>query len=431
MIHNENISSNDFSNYSSSSTNFTKNNKYKYARTNQFQNKGKYNLFKNQRSISRELSSPLYDFSNYPTKKLKFAAHKEYKNTNGKNKNNTNELHKKYDLILKSRKDYKKEAIMKLFSIEKKELNNEINYFLQNPSFIYDTEHEKDNNSNYPYINENFIDILLLSYRNKLILNSTIKPMKIIQTDITFQKRNILLSWLTELNMKYIKDQNILFLSVKYLDRILYKQKIDINEFQLIGILCFNLALKLDNSYSVFKLEEIISLTGDGTINDIKEENKLIKKIRQIEMKICDILNFNFIESTCIIILHRLIQIINIQNKEIEKIFLSIAYFFLEISLYDEQFYTFDEFVKALSCVILTKSLLQEFNIKLGFHHFLKDRAQNYNNEIKNYHTLCQKTIKDLKHLKYGQILFSKYQTKNFQCVINNYLFEFVNNCLK
>ena len=124
-------------------------------------------------------------------------------------------------------------------------------------------------------------------------------------------------------------------------------------------------------------------------------------------------------------------QIINIQNKEIEKIFLSIAYFFLEISLYDEQFYTFDEFVKALSCVILTKSLLQEFNIKLGFHHFLKDRAQNYNNEIKNYHTLCQKTIKDLKHLKYGQILFSKYQTKNFQCVINNYLFEFVNNCLK
>jgi hypothetical protein len=255
--------------------------------------------------------------------------------------------------------------------------------------------------------------------------------MKIIQTDITFQKRNILLSWLTELNMKYIKDQNILFLSVKYLDRILYKQKIDINEFQLIGILCFNLALKLENSYSVFKLEEIISLTGDGTINDIKEENKLIKKIRQIEMKICDILNFNFIESTCIIILHRLIQIINIQNKEIEKIFLSIAYFFLEISLYDEQFYTFDEFVKALSCVILTKSLLQEFNIKLGFHHFLKDRAQNYNNEIKNYHTLCQKTIKDLKHLKYGQILFSKYQTKNFQCVINNYLFEFVNNCLK
>ena len=431
MIHNENISSNAISNYSSSSTNFTKNNKYKYARTNQFQNKGKYNIFKNQVSISRELSSPLYDFSNYPTKKLKFAAHKEYKNTNGKNKNSTNELHKKYDLILKSRKDYKKEAIMKLFSIEKKELNNEINYFLQNPSFIYDTEHEKDNNSNYPYINENFIDILLLSYRNKLILNSTIKPMKIIQTDITFQKRNILLSWLTELNMKYIKDQNILFLSVKYLDRILYKQKIDINEFQLIGILCFNLALKLENSYSVFKLEEIISLTGDGTINDIKEENKLIKKIRQIEMKICDILNFNFIESTCIIILHRLIQIINIQNKEIEKIFLSIAYFFLEISLYDEQFYTFDEFVKALSCVILTKSLLQEFNIKLGFHHFLKDRAQNYNNEIKNYHTLCQKTIKDLKHLKYGQILFSKYQTKNFQCVINNYLFEFVNNCLK
>ena len=163
MIHNENISLNAIgSNYPSSSTNFTKKSKNKYARTNQFQNKGKYNLFKNQVSISRELSSPLYDFSNYPTKKLKFSAHKEYKNTNGKNKNNTNELHKKYDLILKSRKDYKKEAIMKLFSIEKKELNNEINYFLQNPSFIYDTEHEKDNNSNYPYINENFIDILLL-----------------------------------------------------------------------------------------------------------------------------------------------------------------------------------------------------------------------------------------------------------------------------
>ena len=58
-----------------------------------------------------------------------------------------------------------------------------------------------------------------------MILNFNIKSIKEVQKEITFPKRNILVSWLTEINYKYIKDQNILFTAIKFLDRILYRKK--------------------------------------------------------------------------------------------------------------------------------------------------------------------------------------------------------------
>ena len=158
--------------------------------------------------------------------------------------------------------DTKKE-IMQIFDIkEESELPYEIAYLLDNPRFHYDFEHQNDINSNYQYVNENFIDILLNSFNNKMILNFNIKSIKEVQKEITFPKRNILVSWLTEINYKYIKDQNVLFAAIKFLDRILYRKNININDFQLIGILCFNLALKMENHHKVFYIDEIISLIG-------------------------------------------------------------------------------------------------------------------------------------------------------------------------
>ena len=431
MFLNKNLSSSDVSKIKSTSTNYRKNNNTK---SNQSYNKYKWNLIKLQKIISREILSPstLCNFTNCSTKKLKNNIYKEDKLNNKINaKKNNNQIYRNCDIILK--KD-KKEEIEKLFKIDKKELLiYEIKYFSEEQFFIYDKEHQNDKNSNYPYSNENFLDILLLSHRKKLILNSTIKPLKTIQTNITFQKRNILVSWLTEINMKYIKDQHLLFLSVKYLDRVLYNKKIDINDFQIIGLLCVNLALKLEKTNFFFQDKEIIALTGNKEIckQDNKEYLKSIRKIHETENMLCDILNFDLMESTSVFILTRLIQIINIQNKDVEKIFISIAHFFLELSLYDEQFYTFTEFVNALSCVILTISLLNEFKIKLGFDPFLRNCVKIYNEQIKNYYTLCQRTVKELKHLKYGHILFTKYQKETPQNVIDSYLREFINNCCK
>ena len=64
------------------------------------------------------------------------------------------------------------------------------------------------------------------------------------------------------MNFKYIKDQNVLFTAIKYLDTILYHKNVNIDEFQLIGIICFNLALKMENHHKVFFIDEIISLVG-------------------------------------------------------------------------------------------------------------------------------------------------------------------------
>ena len=182
-----------------------------------------------------------------------------------------------------------KAEFMKIFDIKNEsELPHEISYLLSNPSFHYDFEHQNDKNSNYQYVNENFIDILLRSFNNKMILGYNIKSIKEIQKEITFSKRNILISWLTEINYKYIKDQNVLFTSIKFLDKILYHKNININDFQLIGILCFNLALKMENHHKVFYINEIISLIGGVGDKDKEFNNKsdLATKIKKMENKI-------------------------------------------------------------------------------------------------------------------------------------------------
>ena len=255
--------------------------------------------------------------------------------------------------------------------------------------------------------------------------------MKKIQSEITYQKRNILVSWLTEINFKYIKDQNILFTAVKYLDTILYKTNLSINDFQLIGILCFNLALKMENHHKVFFFEEIIYLIGG--IGDKEGINKyqLKKKIRKMETKICDILDFDFEVSTSVLILNRLIQMLNISNKKTEEIFISIAYFFLEITLYEEQFYELDEFVKALSSLLIAKEILTKYYYKIGFHSYLMENSKQKKKEIKYFYTLSKKVVQNLNSYKYGSTIFIKYQHKDFQSVISNYLNPFIFDCIQ
>lgn len=356
-----------------------------------------------------------------------------YKITNNKEIINVNNNSKKEALfILKNNlcKDEPDKEIIKIFDLkENYKLPYEIKYFLNNPKFNYDFEHQNDNNSNYQYVNENFIDILLNSFNKKMILNINIKPIKEIQTEITFSKRNILISWLTEINFKYIKDQNILFTAIKYLDHILYNKNININEFQLIGILCFNLALKMENHHKVLLIDEIISLIGGKGNNE--NEKLLTKKIKKMENIICDILDFDLEISTSILILRRLIQMLNIQNKKTEEIFCIIAYFFLEISLYDEKFYELDDFVKALSSLLITKELLKKNFYKIGFHDYLTNCSKLKKKEIKYYYTLCVKVIKNLKMYKYGSTIFIKYQHKDFYHVISNYLNPFIIECIQ
>ena len=326
----------------------------------------------------------------------------------------------------------KKREMMEIFNIKSDSvLPYEITYLLDNPCFHYDLEHQNDNNSNYEYVNENFIDILLKAFNNKMILNYNIKPMKEIQTIITFPKRNILVSWLTEINYKYIKDQNVLFTAIKFLDRILYNKEININEFQLVGIICFNLALKMENHHKVFYIDEIISLIGGSKEKDIINKSDLIQKIKLMEKKICDFLNFDLVEVTSVLILRRLIQMMNIQNKRTEELFISTTFFFLELSLYDEKYYEIDDFSKALSSLIMAKEVLKNYFYKFGFHNYLENCARLKKKEIKLYFNLCQETIKNLKGIKYGNTIFIKYQQKDFHNVINNYLNIFILHCIQ
>ena len=327
-----------------------------------------------------------------------------------------------------------KEEILKLFDIKNENmLPYEIKYFFNNTNNIlhYDFIHQEDCNSNYQYSNENFIDLLLNSFNKQILLNSNVKPLKEIQKEINYTKRNILVSWLTEINLKYIKDQNVLFTAIKYLDYILYNKNININDFQLIGILSFNLALKMENHHKVFSIDEIISLIGGCGDKDENNKIELAKKIINKENIICDILNFDFQISTSVLILQRLIQMLNITNPKTLQIFHCISYFFLELSLYDEQFYELDEFVKALTSLLITKEILNKCFYKIGFHNYLIECSKLKKKEIKYYYMLCTQVIKNLKSYKYGTTIFIKYQHKDFHHVFNNYLSPFIINCIQ
>ena len=322
--------------------------------------------------------------------------------------------------------------IKKIFNINEKEvLPFEISYLLDAPNFNYDFLHQNDNNSNYEYNNENFIDILLNSCKNQMSLNKNILPLNNIQTEINYQKRNILVSWITETNFKYIKSQNVLFMAVKLIDRILYKKQINIKEFQLIGILCLNLTLKIENHYKVFYIDEIIDLLGYKEKNRKKIENSdkikiLTKQIIKKENEICKELSFDFETSSPVLILDRLIQIINIQNNSHFKLFQSIAYFFLELSLYNEDFYEIDDFSKALSSLLMTKKVLKKKGIETGFHNYLVTCTRIKRDELKKYCEYSTETIKILKNNKYGNTIFIKYNDKDFNQVMDNYIKNFI-----
>ena len=326
-----------------------------------------------------------------------------------------------------------KNEMKKIFNINEIDvLPFEIKYFFDNPNFNYDFEHQNDNNSNYEYINENFIDILLNTYNNQMLLNKNIMPLNNIQKEINYQKRNILVSWLTEINFKYIKSQNVLFITVKLIDRVLYKKQININEFQLIGILCLNLALKIENHYKVFYIDEIIGLIGYKNCNKFGNSDKIINLTKQIikkENQLCKELNFNFETSSSVLILDRFIQIINIQNNIHFKLFQSIAYFFLELSLYNEKFYEIDDFSKALSSLIMTKKILKKKGIQTGFHNYLVTCTRIKKDDLEKCCKLSCETIKDLKKNRYGNSIFIKYNDKDFNQVIENYLKDFIIEC--
>lgn len=414
---------------------------YKLLNKNKEQNKEKIFPFfpnLNKNNPTNKSTKPKLDIINKncssPKKQCqKYNYYSISKTNENNNLDDNTKIEPLFNLNKKNKiKDEAKEEMLKIFNIKNAEiLPFEIKYLLDNPKFNYDFQHQNDPNSNYQYVNENFIDILLCSLNKQIILNSNIRPIKEIQKEVTFQKRNILISWLTEMNFKYIKNQNVLFTAIKYLDFILYHKNVNIDEFQLIGILCFNLALKMENHHKVFLIDEIICLVGGYGEKNETNKNSYTKKIKRMENIICDLLDFDLETSTSVLILQRLIQMLNIQNKKTEKIFISIAYFFLEISLYEEQFYELDEFSKALSSLLITKEILTKCFYKIGFHSYLNECSKLKKKEIKYYYALCTKVIKSLKSYKYGSIIFIKYQHEDFHYVINNYLNPFIIDCIQ
>jgi hypothetical protein len=281
---------------------------------------------------------------------------------------------------------------------------------LNDPIFLYDYKHSNDKGFNKNYTNENFIDIIMNSYKkefSKLLLE------KIHNGIINYNKRNILISWLTEIIFKFTLDESILFFTVKLLDKFIYNNTINLKYFQLVGTILYNISLKNEKIYSSLNVEEIKLLIGD---KDIKNS-----EIIQLENTILRQLDYTFNNSTSYLILQRLLQIMNYEIKDLYM----VSTFILELSLYNEKFNEFTDFVKALSSIVISKKILNKF-YKIEIHEYLKLCINHYQKEIRSFYYYIIQTIKLLKSYKYGNTIFIKYQDTYYDNIFNKYLLLFL-----
>ena len=96
------------------------------------------------------------------------------------------------------------------------------------------------------------------------------------------------------------------------------------------------------------------------------------------------------------------------------------------MSLYNEDFYEIDDFSKALSSLLMTKKVLKRKGIETGFHNYLVTCTRIKRDELKKYCEYSIETIKILKMNKYGNTIFIKYNDKDFNQVMDNYIENFI-----
>ena len=88
-----------------------------------------------------------------------------------------------------------------------------------------------------------------------------------LQTEITDRMRQILVSWLVEVHLKFKLLPETLFITVNLVDRYIERQKVTRSEFQLLGVTAMQIASKYEEIV-VPRIDDFIEMTDNAYTKD-------------------------------------------------------------------------------------------------------------------------------------------------------------------
>lgn len=99
-----------------------------------------------------------------------------------------------------------------------------------------------------------------------------------IQNDITWEHRGILVDWIIQVHARYGLQAESLFLTINILDRFLSLRPITVHKLQLVGLTCFFIAAKYEETYAP-SVKEIVPLAENQyTVEEILSAERHVLK---------------------------------------------------------------------------------------------------------------------------------------------------------
>lgn len=98
--------------------------------------------------------------------------------------------------------------------------------------------------------------------------------------ELDWEKRGILVDWILQVHARFQLLQETLFLFTNILDRFLSSRSISLSKLQLVGITCFFIAAKYEETYAPSVAEIAYLADGQYTVEEVlKAERYILKTI--------------------------------------------------------------------------------------------------------------------------------------------------------
>ena len=269
-----------------------------------------------------------------------------------------------------------------------KSISND-NLYSDNPQYVHE------------YIDEIFSDMLSNLNINKPKSNGFSSTQK----DISFKHRNMVIDWLLEVHFRFKLNEETLYLCVNLIDRYLSIVPVKTSELQLVGITCLLIATKFEEIYPP-EIRDLEYIT-DGSC----KYQDIINKEREI----LSVLNFDILT----VYSYTLLKRIHFISTTPIKVF-HLALYVLECSFFDENSFEFDDFIKALGALYLSKAILLG---KFKFPSVLTNLITDNKRMIKSFIKSIVKLIPSLQGKKLSSVQ-KKFKTEQYNHVGNGYFYE-------
>lgn len=134
------------------------------------------------------------------------------------------------------------------------------------------------------------------------------------QTDITDRMRAILVDWLIDVHLKFKLRHETLFLTINILDRFVEKTKVARNKLQLVGVTSMLVAAKYEEIFPP-EIKDFEFICDRAYTREM---------ILDMEVQICNKLNFNFTVATPHTFLKRFVKAVAPEGND--TVFLTVCY---------------------------------------------------------------------------------------------------------